>query len=114
MKAALLALVADIPACKVAQVGDVGFALNIPPRHVSYILSQLSNDEAALVPWYRVVPTRGKFPALAKQTERHNKQIELLKLEGVSLGNIQVIANLQDHIAILGETHQNTFWADET
>lgn len=113
MKAALLALVSDIPRGKVAQVGDVGLALNIPPRYVAYILSQLSEDEAAFVPWHRVVPVRGKFPAVAKQTERHIRQIELLALEGIRLGSDAIVASVQSHLTALPTKHQATFWADE-
>lgn len=113
MKKALLALVGDIPSGKVAQVGDVGFSLNMPPRHVAYILSQLSDDEAAHVPWYRVVPMDGKFPNVAKQTVRHAKQIELLGLEGISLENKSTIANLQGHISKLTDEYCKAFWADE-
>jgi methylated-DNA-protein-cysteine methyltransferase related protein len=113
MKKALLALVADIPSGKVAQVGDVGLALNLPPRHVAYILSQLSDDEAAQVPWHRVVPMDGKFPTAAKQSVRHAKQIELLSHEGISLENKSTIPNLQGLIARLTDEYCNTFWADE-
>jgi methylated-DNA-protein-cysteine methyltransferase related protein len=113
MKRALLALVTDIPLGKVAQVGEAGIALNIPPRHVAYILSQLAPDEAAFIPWHRVVPTGGKFPAAAKRTERQDRQIELLSHEGILLDNKWVIANFQDCVTTLPKTHCSTFWADE-
>lgn len=85
MKAALLALVGDIPSGRIAEVGAVAIALNIPPRHVAYILSQLSADERAVVPWHRVVPKDGKFSALAKRTVRQNEQILALTTEGLDI-----------------------------
>jgi methylated-DNA-protein-cysteine methyltransferase related protein len=109
MKAALLALVTDIPPGKVAQVGDIALALNIPPRHVAYILSQLHEDEAAFVPWHRVVPAGGKFPIAAKRSDRQNRQIDALHRDGLDYE----LTDFSLYIWSLPDTHKATFWADE-
>ncbi len=113
MKQALLAQVALIPSGRIATIGDVAASLNIPPRHVAYILASLTIDEAALVPWFRVVPTGGKFPVGAKQTARQVEQLGLLAAEGVMLDNANMINDLEAHKILLPDTHEHTFWADE-
>jgi methylated-DNA-protein-cysteine methyltransferase related protein len=113
MRQALLALVCDIPHCKVAVVGDVAAALIIPPRHVAFMLSGLSDDDDAVVPWYRVMPSGGKFPAPAKRSVRYTKQLKLLTLEGIALAADIIVIDLADCLADLPYTHVTTFWADE-
>jgi methylated-DNA-protein-cysteine methyltransferase related protein len=113
MRQALLAPVGDIPHGKVAFVGDVAAALNIPPRHVAFMLSGLSDDDAAVVPWYRAMPSGGKFPAPAKRSVRHTKQLKLFVLEEIALAADIIVIDLADCLADLPDTHVTTFWADE-
>lgn len=69
------ALVAAIPAGRVATYGDIATAAGLPsPRIVGWIMA---NDSADL-PWHRVITASGR-PA------RHvaARQLELLRAEGV-------------------------------
>lgn len=109
MKAALLAYVCDIPVGRVVEICALATALNIPPRHVAYMLSQLRDDERQVVPWHRVVPTACKWPALAKQSTRQIQQIAALELEGVKADATTV----QTLAWPLPDTHDATLWADE-
>ena len=113
IKRALLALVSDIPAGKVAQVGDIGHPLNIPCRHVAYILSQLTPDEAAMVAWHRVVPTNGAFPKPEKQTARQILQVLMLTGDGIAFDGVEKIASMDTHLTKLSDKHVMTIWADE-
>ena len=113
MKRALLALVSEIPAGKVVQLGDVGHALNIPPRHVAYILSQLTPDEAAMVAWHRVVPKDGVFPKPEKQTARQTLQVSKLFADGISFDGGHNMMSLETCSISLSDTHVTTIWADE-
>lgn len=113
MKRALLSAVQDIPFGKVVEVSNLGVALNIPARHVSYILSTLTDDEADVVSWQRVIPKSGKFPKPDKQKPRHAEQINLLLGEGFGLKNGNQIIIRADAFWQPDDTHKATFWADE-
>lgn len=69
------ALVASIPAGRVATYGDIACAAELPsPRIVGWIMRTDSAD----LPWHRVVPATGRpAPHLASE------QLELLRAEGV-------------------------------
>jgi methylated-DNA-protein-cysteine methyltransferase related protein len=112
MKHALLDMLPSIEAGRLALLSDVAVALNIPPRHVAYILSQLSADEAAAVPWHRIVPKSGKFPVVANCTARQIAQLDLLAAEGVLLDRANIIVDLTSRLTVLPDTHKATFWAD--
>lgn len=69
------ALVASIPAGRVATYGDIACAAELSsPRIVGWIMRTDSAD----LPWHRVVPATGRpAPHLAAE------QLELLRAEGV-------------------------------
>jgi methylated-DNA-protein-cysteine methyltransferase related protein len=70
------ALVASVPAGRVATYGDIASAAGLPsPRIVGWIMRTDSSD----LPWHRVIRASGR-PA------RHlaARQLELLRAEGIS------------------------------
>lgn len=72
---AVRALVAAIPAGRVATYGDIAAAADLPsPRIVGWIMRVDSSDLA----WHRVVPASGKPAA-----HLASRQLELLRAEGV-------------------------------
>ena len=72
---AVRALVAAIPAGRVATYGDIAAAADLPsPRIVGWIMRVDSSD----LPWHRVVPASGKPAA-----HLASRQLELLRAEGV-------------------------------
>ena len=69
------ALVASIPAGRVATYGDIAAAAELPsPRIVGWIMRVDSSD----LPWHRVITASGR-PARHLTT----RQLELLRAEGV-------------------------------
>lgn len=113
IKRELLSLVQSIPNGKVAELSNVSAALNVPPRHVAYIISQLTEDEQDMVGWHRVVPTGGRFPPQAKRSSRHAKQLTLLAAEGVSLDPAGKVMDFERLVAELTIENASTIWADE-
>ena len=109
----LFVLVAAIPAGRIVELTALAKAVNVPPRHVAYILSRLAPDEADLLPWHRVVPTDGRFPSPSKISSRQTTQIEALSREGVVLTKDRRIARLDRVRFALSSTHERTIWADE-
>ncbi len=84
MRCALLGYVGDIPFGSVTDASTLAEALNLPARHVAHILSRLSNDEVALLPWHRVIPRSGAFTKAQMGRPRTIRQIALLEGEGAT------------------------------
>lgn len=113
MRRALLATVRAIPPGKVVETARLGGALNIPARHVAYMLSQLSADEADLVPWHRVIPAGGDFGKPESRRPRHALQVTRLVAEGLGLPDGRRLALSPQHRWSPPDTHRDTFWADD-
>lgn len=105
MKRALLEQLSAIPRGKIVKLDQMAVAMNIPARHVAYMVSQLSEAEREMVPWHRLVPSGCTFPAEAKRSPRQIEQLRLLALEGVS--------DLPAHIIPPPFDYSSVFWADE-
>lgn len=61
IKSAVLAVTRAIPPGRVTTYKAVGMHLDVMPRHVAYILSQLTPEEQADTPWYRLVGDDGRL-----------------------------------------------------
>lgn len=84
IKAQVLQLTAAVPVGRVCTFQSMGEYLDVMPRHVAYVLSQLDADEQQRVPWYRVVAADGSL-GTPKQSRDGTSQAELLRAEGVSV-----------------------------
>jgi methylated-DNA-protein-cysteine methyltransferase related protein len=84
IKADILKIVAAIPAGRVSTYRSIGAHLDVAPRHVAYILTMLTADEKARLPWYRVVCDAGK---LGTEKFDHDGRSQALRLqeEGVDV-----------------------------
>jgi methylated-DNA-protein-cysteine methyltransferase-like protein len=89
IKADLLAMTRQVPRGRVATFSALGDLIDVPARHVAYILATLDDAEAAVTPWHRVVPGSGQLAR--SKTIRHNAQIDLLRSEGVGVINEKVL-----------------------
>ncbi len=105
MKRALLEQLSAIPSGKVVALDQMAIAMNIPPRHVAFMVSQLGEAEREMVPWHRLVPSGCKFPAEAKRSPRQIEQVRLLDLEGVG--------DLPARVILPPFDYSSVFWADE-
>lgn len=105
MKRALFEQLSAIPRGKIVMLDQMAVAMNIPPRHVAYMVSQLSEAEREMVPWHRLVPSGCTFPTERKRSPRQIEQLRLLAHEGV--------ANLLAHVIPPPFDYSTVFWADE-
>lgn len=105
MKRALFEQLSAIPRGKIVMLDQMAVAMNIPPRHVAYMVSQLSEAEREMVPWHRLVPSGCTFPTESKRSPRQIEQLRLLAHEGV--------ANLLAHVIPPPFDYSTVFWADE-
>ncbi len=86
IKADVLKIVAAIPVRKCCSFHSIGEHLDVMPRHVAYILSQLNVEEKNNYPWYRVVADGGKL-RVAKFHADGRPQAEWLRDEGLLISD---------------------------
>jgi alkylated DNA nucleotide flippase Atl1 len=79
LKRDLLRLVDAIPPGRVTAMDELARAINVPVRHVAYLLATLDEAEQARHPWHRTVGRDGRW------THRHPGGIERLAEEGVGV-----------------------------
>ena len=86
IKAHVLLVLAAIPKGRVMTAAEIGGWLDVPARHVAYILARLTPEEEARVPWFRIVPASGSVPADRLNAFRMSQR-ELLVEEGVPIAD---------------------------
>lgn len=79
IEADVLRLCAAIPAGRVCTYANLGALIDVPARHVAYIVSRLDSNARTQTPVHRLVGTGGKLPSQPANTEA------LLAKEGVSI-----------------------------
>jgi methylated-DNA-protein-cysteine methyltransferase-like protein len=84
IKAQLLEIIQAVPAGRVVTTSDIADWLDVPPRHVAFILTKLSPEEEAATPWFRAVLASGAVHK-ARVNTFGVSQIELLQDEGVAI-----------------------------
>jgi len=57
----VIRVVAGIPEGRFTTYGSIAGHLNVNPRHVAYFLARLSEEEAAILPWHRVVAAEARI-----------------------------------------------------
>jgi alkylated DNA nucleotide flippase Atl1 len=80
-----LKLCATIPTGRVCTYADVGAVIDVPARHVAYIVSRLSTAMRAQYPVHRLVGQGGKLPAKPVDLAR------LLAQEGIAVAHGAVV-----------------------
>ncbi len=55
VRAEVIRLVGLIPRGKFTTYGSIGVQMNVMARHVAFVMSSLTEQEAAELPWHRVV-----------------------------------------------------------
>ncbi len=81
-----------IPEGRVVSFADVGRHLDVVPRHIAYILSQLDPIELETVPWHRIIAVNGDVSSAA--------QLALLHDANVTLGSNQVRSDSKAWISL--------------
>jgi methylated-DNA-protein-cysteine methyltransferase related protein len=84
----VLQITAAVPEGKVCTFQSIGEYLDVMPRHVAYILSQLRDNEKFVYPWHRVVSGDATLGS-PKSNPDGTTQAELLRSEGIRIsGNL--------------------------
>ncbi len=83
IKAQVLDICARIPEGRLTTYAAIGDELDVPARHVAYILASLGEAERATVPWHRVLAEDGSLVR-----RRHDEHAARLADEGVDPGEL--------------------------
>lgn len=111
IRAEVIRLVALIPPGKFTTYGSIAVHMNVIARHVATVLSHLTADESAMLPWHRVVAAEARLspnmdPALSR------KQRRLLKAEGLRINAAGYIQDADSHFHVVG-IRRNIRWSDD-
>ncbi|WP_151958623.1 MGMT family protein [Acinetobacter junii] len=86
----ILEVVALIPFGKVATYGQIAKLAGLP-KHARLVGTVLKNlDEGSQLPWHRVINSQGKVITTNLDEHGENRQLKLLKNEGVLLENYKI------------------------
>ncbi|PRD33256.1 UNVERIFIED_CONTAM: atl1 [Trichonephila clavipes] len=86
----ILEVVALIPFGKVATYGQIAQLAGLP-KHARLVGTVLKNlDEGSQLPWHRVINSQGKVSTINLDENGENRQLKLLKNEGVLLGSVDI------------------------
>jgi methylated-DNA-protein-cysteine methyltransferase-like protein len=80
----VLAIVAAIPAGRVTTYGAIARRLRAGPREVAAVMSHLTAEESATLPWHRVVAANGVI-STTKRGPVGRRQLARLREEGVTV-----------------------------
>ena len=96
IRAEVIRLIALVPEGKFTTYGSIAVHMNVVALHVASVLSNLTAEESAALPWHRITASDGRIaqsmpPALAR------KQRSLLRAEGMKVNTRGFIQNPDDH-----------------
>jgi methylated-DNA-protein-cysteine methyltransferase-like protein len=110
IRAEVIRLVGLIPPGKFTTYGSIAIHMNVMARHVAFVLSRLTEEEAVALPWHRVVARDARISptmdaALARKQRRH------LREEGLKIDRAGYIQNPDAHFHVVG-IRRNIRWSE--
>lgn len=97
----VIRLVALIPEGRFTTYGSIAIHMNVIPRHVATTLGHLTEEEAATLPWHRVVSANARIsPNMPATSAREQRR--LLKAEGMKIDKEGYIQNPDAHFHNVG------------
>lgn len=101
IRAEVIRLVALIPIGKFTTYGSIAVHMNVVPRHVASVLSQLTPGESAALPWHRVVGAEARIsPNMDADLALHQRR--QLEAEGLQLDAKGFIQDSDRHFHVVG------------
>jgi len=101
IRAEVIRLVALIPTGKFTTYGSIAIHMNVVARHVATVLSHLTPEESATLPWHRVVSANARLsPNMG--TKLSAKQRRLLKAEGLRIDKEGFIQDADENFYNVG------------
>ena len=101
IRAEVIRLVGLIPAGKFTTYGSIAVHMNVMARYVAFVLSRLTAEESATLPWHRVVGAEGRIsPNMEAALAR--KQRSRLRGEGMKISADGTIKDSDAHFHPVG------------
>lgn len=101
IRAEVIRLVALIPKGKFTTYGSIAVHMNVVPRHVASVLSQLTPEESAALPWHRVVGAEARISP-NMDADLALDQRRQLEAEGLQLDAKGFIQDSDRHFHVVG------------
>jgi methylated-DNA-protein-cysteine methyltransferase-like protein len=110
IRAEVVRLVGLIPPGKFTTYGSIAIHMNVMARHVAFVMSRLTPEESATLPWHRVVSADARISprmdaALAKLQRKR------LRGEGLKINTAGYIQDSDDHFHVVG-IRRNIRWSE--
>jgi methylated-DNA-protein-cysteine methyltransferase related protein len=110
IRAEVIRLVGLIPPGKFTTYGTIAVHMNVVARHVAFVMSRLTEEESAALPWHRVVSSDARLspkmnPELARVQRRR------LESEGMKIDAKGFIENPDAHFHFVGP-RRSIRWSD--
>src|SRR5690349_25073060 len=96
IRAEVIRLVALVPKGKFTTYGSLAVHMNVVPLHVASVLSNLTAEESATLPWHRVTASDGRISPRMPPASA-TRQRARLRAEGMKLDQHGCIQNPDDH-----------------
>ena len=110
IRAEVLRLVALIPAGKFTTYGSIAVHMNVVALHVGTVLASLTKEEAATLPWHRVVSADARLSTkMARNLSR--VQRKRLEAEGMKINAKGYILDSDAHFHNVG-IRRNIRWSE--
>lgn len=109
IRAEVIRLVALIPSGKFTTYGSIAHHMNIGPRQVASVMSRLSPEESAHLPWHRVVGADARLSP-NMDPDLRQRQWKLLEEEGMSINLKGFIQRDEAHFHSVG-VRRNIRWS---
>lgn len=110
IRAEVIRLVSLIPVGKFTTYGSIAIHMNVVPRHVATVISRLTEEESATLPWQRVVSTNARI-SQNMPIEIASVQQARLQVEGLSIDAKGYIKNADNHFHVVG-VRREIRWTD--
>lgn len=111
IRAEVIRLVALVPAGKFTTYGSIAIHMNVVPRHVAFVLSHLTAEESAALPWHRIVGAEARIsPKMDAELAAHQRL--RLEVEGLQLDDKGFIQNADAHFHVVG-IRRDIRWNEE-
>lgn len=110
IRAEVIRLVGLIPEGKFTTYGSIAIHMNVMARHVAFVMSSLTDEESATLPWHRVVSADARISPMMPVTSA-KKQRSRLKKEGMKVNAAGYIQDADAHFHTIG-IRRNIRWAD--
>jgi methylated-DNA-protein-cysteine methyltransferase-like protein len=101
IRAEVIRLVGLIPPGKFTTYGSIAIHMNVMARHVAFVMSRLTEEESAKLPWHRLVSADARIsPNMEASLAREQRR--RLRREGLKINTAGYIQDPDPHFHTVG------------